>query len=40
LSNSWIDKDTWERGLELLSNVGKNPEGTFFYTWFKALAYK
>ena len=40
LSNSWIDKDTWERGLEHLSNVGKIPEGTFFYTWFKALAYK
>jgi len=40
LGNSIVDNNIWEIGLKELSNVGGMPEGTFFYTWFKALAYK
>jgi SAM-dependent methyltransferase len=40
LESKLLDKAIWENGLAELSNVGKIPEGTFFYTWFKGLAYK
>jgi SAM-dependent methyltransferase len=40
LNSSIVDKDTWDKGLQELSDVGKRTDGTFFYTWFKALAYK
>jgi hypothetical protein len=40
LNNSILDKSCWEKGTKELSDVGVDPEGTFFYTWFKALAYK
>jgi ubiquinone/menaquinone biosynthesis C-methylase UbiE len=35
-----LKKNIWEKGLNELSEVGTTPEGTFFYTWFKAIAYK
>jgi len=40
LASKIIDKDIWENGLAELSKVGIIPDGTFFYTWFKAVAYK
>ena len=40
LNNSILDKSCWGKGTKELSDVGVDPEGTFFYTWFKALAYK
>lgn len=35
-----IDEETWNRGIADLENSGVPPEGTFFYTWFKAVAVK
>ncbi len=35
-----IDEETWDRGISDLENSGVTPEGTFFYTWFKAVATK
>lgn len=40
LETKILDKDTWMNGLAELSEVGKIPAGTFFYTWFKGIAYK
>lgn len=40
LKSSIIDKKVWDKGLRELSEVGTNPDGTFFYTWFKGLAHK
>ncbi len=40
LNSSILDKSIWEKGIKELSDVGVKPYGTFFYTWFKALAYK
>jgi len=40
LRSSILDKMIWENGIKELSDVGDDPEGTFFYTWFKALAFK
>jgi len=40
LNSSIVDNNIWEKGLRELSDVGTNPDGTFFYTWFKALVYK
>ena len=39
-NNSFLDKMSWEKGIKELSDVGRRSDGTFFYTWFKALAYK
>jgi len=35
-----IDPQTWEKGIKDLENVSIDPEGTFFYTWFKGYARK
>lgn len=35
-----IDKGTWEKGIADLKVSGMPPDGTFFYTWFKAVALK
>ena len=40
LSNSIVSTTCWDKGITELSDVGVDPDGTFFYTWFKALAYK
>jgi len=40
LSSSIVKQDVWEKGINDLRQVGSKPDGTFFYTWFKALAYK
>ena len=40
LENFIIERKIWEKGIKELSEVGKDPDGTFFYTWFKAMAYK
>lgn len=33
-----IDEITWDKGIEDLRLAAKYREGTFFYTWFKAVA--
>ena len=40
LQQGLIDPDTWERGIDDLAKVVINPQGTFFYTWFKGVAIK
>jgi SAM-dependent methyltransferase len=40
LKSQMINVETWKKGIQELSTVGLNEHGTFFYTWFKALAYK
>jgi SAM-dependent methyltransferase len=40
LKSQMLSTGTWNKGIQELSTVGLNKEGTFFYTWFKALAYK
>jgi ubiquinone/menaquinone biosynthesis C-methylase UbiE len=40
LDSSILDKNIWEKGIKDLSKVGTSSDGTFFYTWFKALVYK
>jgi len=40
LNDLILDEATWKKGIKELSNVGIDTTGTFFYTWFKALAYK
>lgn len=36
----WADEATWRQGIRDLAQSGNPPEGTFFYTWFKATAVK
>ncbi|NQT25220.1 methyltransferase domain-containing protein [candidate division KSB1 bacterium] len=36
----WVDEATWAQGIRELEASGDPPEGTFFYTWFKAKAVK
>jgi len=33
-----IDELSWQKGVSDLRESGNPPQGTFFYTWFKALA--
>jgi ubiquinone/menaquinone biosynthesis C-methylase UbiE len=40
LSLNLIDLVTWEQGMNDLEKVSLPPNGTFFYTWFKALGRK
>jgi ubiquinone/menaquinone biosynthesis C-methylase UbiE len=40
LNSSLVNQNCWDKGIKELSEVGVDSEGTFFYTWFKALAYK
>ena len=40
LDMGMIDQATWDRGIAGLERSGVPPEGTFFYTWFKAVAVK
>jgi ubiquinone/menaquinone biosynthesis C-methylase UbiE len=40
LETGMIDETTWDRGILGLERSGMPPEGTFFYTWFKAVAVK
>ncbi len=35
-----INPGTWEKGIRDLEEVALNPNGTFFYTWFKGVATK
>lgn len=35
-----VDKSTWEKGIADLERSGMPPNGTFFYTWFKAVGVK
>jgi SAM-dependent methyltransferase len=35
-----IDRKTFDRGIADLEKTGTPPDGTFFYTWFKAMAVK
>jgi ubiquinone/menaquinone biosynthesis C-methylase UbiE len=38
LKRGAFDKESWDRGIAELYRSGLPPDGTFFYTWFKALA--
>jgi len=40
LAAGWADEAVWRRGIRDLERSGVPPEGTFFYTWFKAEAVK
>ncbi|MBN1348891.1 methyltransferase domain-containing protein [candidate division KSB1 bacterium] len=40
LQLSLIDETTWEKGIADLARSGTPPDGTFFYTWFKATGTK
>jgi ubiquinone/menaquinone biosynthesis C-methylase UbiE len=40
LSLKLIDPATWEQGIADLERVAFPPDGTFFYTWFKAMGSK
>ncbi len=40
LEKKIVDISTWEQGLHDLKQSGLQPEGTFFYTWFKGLGIK
>ena len=40
LNNRHIEKKTWEQGIRDLRRTAKPPDGTFFYTWFKAAGIK
>jgi hypothetical protein len=35
-----VDDATWQKGIADLEKSGIPPDGTFFYTWFKAIAVK
>ena len=40
LKDNLVPKDVYQQGIADLSRVDEIPEGTFFYTWFKAVAIK
>jgi ubiquinone/menaquinone biosynthesis C-methylase UbiE len=40
IKNSLIDEITFQQGIVDLENSAVAPEGTFFYTWFKAVGKK
>ncbi len=40
LDNKILSREMWKAGIQDLTNVGKAEDGTFFYTWFKAIAKK
>ncbi|HEC43095.1 MAG TPA: methyltransferase domain-containing protein [Bacteroides sp.] len=40
LDSGLVDKLVWAEGLRDIHNLSLDPEGTFFYTWFKGLARK
>jgi SAM-dependent methyltransferase len=40
LEAGWVDEAAWAQGIRELEASGDPPEGTFFYTWFKAVALK
>lgn len=40
LKDNLVPPETYRRGIADLSGVDESEEGTFFYTWFKALAVK
>lgn len=40
LKQGLVEPEQWQRGIAELSVSGAPPDGTFFYTWFKAVAVK
>lgn len=40
LETGIMNKEVWEKGLRDIRNVAQDPEGTFFYTWFKGVGIK
>ena len=38
LEQKLVTESVWEKGMSDLANSGVPPSGTFFYTWFKAVA--
>lgn len=33
-----IDNNTWERGMKEMRQIADDPNASFFYSWFKAIA--
>ncbi len=40
LKENLVPRDIYEKGINDLSRVDEIEDGTFFYTWFKAIAFK
>lgn len=40
LASGRCDAETWRRGIAELAAIARSPDGSLFYTWFKALAIK
>ena len=40
LDNGWLDETAWEQGISDLHETSIPPNGSFFYTWFKAVGVK
>jgi hypothetical protein len=40
LEQGMMTLEEWRRGIKELRASGQPPDGTFFYTWFKAVAVK
>jgi hypothetical protein len=40
LTEKLVPEDVYEKGIADLSHVDEVDEGTFFYTWFKAVGRK
>ena len=40
LDSAVMKQDDWDRGLNDIREVARNPKGTFFYTWFKGVGVK
>jgi hypothetical protein len=40
LADKLVPKEVYERGIADLSHVDQTDDGTFFYTWFKAVGKK
>jgi len=40
LASGLCDGGTWRQGIAELEAIARSPEGSLFYTWFKALALK
>jgi ubiquinone/menaquinone biosynthesis C-methylase UbiE len=40
IKNKYVDKETWEKGINDFEKIGDSSKATFFYSWFKAVAVK
>lgn len=40
LKEAYLDRGSWTKGLGDIERVARDPEGSFFYTWFKGVGVK